>query len=87
MKKIFVITVIVIYNYIISLIGLGNFNGVIDSSSVEIKLSLKDTIDMFINLLTFQVDGLPAIVSVLLVYIPNMVLLLVLIFVIFGRGD
>jgi len=92
MGKTMAIIYIVIYDFIILTIAtaLGLSTSDIVSTdlptNVGISLSfLQGTVQTFGDLMTFNVEGLPVMLTIIFVYAPNLVLLLILIKLIFNR--
>lgn len=95
-NKIIYIAFMVVYNFFISTIAVDlGITTTLDTTDiitdiptdVGILTSIGDSLESFINLLTFNItDGFPNVLVILFVYIPNVILLLVLIALIFNRN-
>ena len=91
MKKAFFIGIISLYNFLITLIATdisittsGGDLGTIPQD-VSIFGSIVDAIQLFGGLLVFSVEGIPAFMIIIFVYLVNLVLFLVLLAFIFDR--
>lgn len=94
MKKTIYIATMILYNYIMTLLAIDT--GMTTSGSaladtpdgIEYTLTfLSDVFKSFGDLLTFNVEGLPASFIVIFIYIPNLVLLIVLIGYVLNRDN
>ena len=94
MSRIFTIVTIMLYDFVF--LSLGNSLGITVSGGempnipnpedVDILSGIRDLFILFKNLITFNVEGISDIAIFIFVYIPNIILFLVLLFVLFKRN-
>ena len=82
----------VIYNFLITLIAndlsISNSGTVIPDTTTTVGFNLgflEDIMVTFGDMLTFNLEGIPAPLIILFIYIPNLILLIVIISFIFNR--
>jgi len=83
---------VIIYDFIVSLfassLGFAVSGEPITDIPENVGFSLGflwDTLTAFANLLTFNVAGLPAVFTIIFIYFPNLLLLIILLKFIFNR--
>lgn len=90
-NKGWIMIIIVIYNFILTLLCndlqfVTTGGDLLDlPTKVDFFTAMINFIDMFISMLTFQVEGLSSTVTILVVYLPNLILLTVFVMMISNR--
>lgn len=92
MKKVLTIAIMLLWDYIIATTALEMgyttiYSGLNSVTDNNISLTFGASIRMFYNMLLFNVDGIPNVMILLFIYLPNIVLFIVFLMLVFDRGD